>query len=319
MCSNSSRRPSRRRRRGRRERGTRSGRVALTGCPRRCPKPPGSPVMSGLRRRRQRAVSGDKGRSQHAVSLAEPADTLVHSELARHRQDLSPVFEDCDPAADQPAAGRGQRVRRAAHLRRGVMAMVPEGLVLLTSVALRSGSSGWVRSTCSCRSSSPSKDWRADILCLDKTGTLTEGSIVVQSVETIGQAEGVPNALGAIASADPSPNATAPRPARCVRRSTGLAGHGNDPVLVGTQVGAVAFTEQGSWFLGAPDVLLPIAVRPPPRRHGQGAGAGRGASQGRPAWCSSHSRLPLQRRQPTCGPHTASARPPRRQDSLRRH
>ena len=79
--------------------------------------------------------------------------------------------------------------------------------------------------------------WRSvDILCLDKTGTLTEGSIVCV-VETIGRLRGrawtrSARSLPRI----PSPNATALALSRAFVAQPGWHGHERDPVLVGPQV-----------------------------------------------------------------------------------
>ena len=50
---------------------------------------------------------------------------------------------------------------------------------------------------------------RVDVLCLDKTGTITEGSMEVAGVQAVGtDGAKVDAALAAIAASDPDPNAT---------------------------------------------------------------------------------------------------------------
>ena len=67
--------------------------------------------------------------------------------------------------------------------------MVPEGLVLLTSVAFAVGVVRLGKVNVLVQELPAVEGLaRVDVLCLDKTGTLTEGAIVVQSVETIGAA-----------------------------------------------------------------------------------------------------------------------------------
>ncbi len=242
----------------------------LTGESETVPKPPGSPVMSGsfVAAGSGRYQATKVGRDAYAVSLAEEARrfTLVHSELrAGIDRILTYAVFGMVPTAILLLISQLQAEDSVSDALRtsvgGVVAMVPEGLVLLTSVAFAVGvvRLGQVNVLVQ---ELPAVEGlaRVDILCLDKTGTLTEGSIVVQSVETIGQAQGVPDALGAIAAADPSPNATALALRDAFVAQPGWQATGAIPFSSARKWSAVAFTEQGSWFLGAPDVLLPIAV-----------------------------------------------------------
>ena len=242
----------------------------LTGESETVPKPPGSPVMSGsfVAAGNGRYQATKVGRDAYAVSLAEEARrfTLVHSELrAGIDRILTYAVFGMVPTAILLLISQLQAEDSVSDALRtsvgGVVAMVPEGLVLLTSVAFAVGvvRLGQVNVLVQ---ELPAVEGlaRVDILCLDKTGTLTEGSIVVQSVETIGQAEGVRDALGAVAAADPSPNATALALRDAFVAQPGWHATGAIPFSSARKWSAVAFSEQGSWFLGAPDVLLPIAV-----------------------------------------------------------
>src|SRR4029453_14417238 len=54
---------------------------------------------------------------------------------------------------------------------------------------------------------------RVDVICLDKTGTITRGEIEVEAVEPVGGGRGdgrVATALASLAAAPPNPNATLP-------------------------------------------------------------------------------------------------------------
>ena len=139
----------------------------------------------------------------------------------------------------------------------GVVAMVPEGLVLLTSVAMaasvvRLGRRGVLVQDL------PAVETlaRVDVLCIDKTGTLTEGRLVVEGVERLGSDDSYTDALGALAACDPNPNATlravasrfaAPdegwRPGRVVAFSSSRKWSG------------ASFDGMGTWLLGAPEVI----------------------------------------------------------------
>jgi magnesium-transporting ATPase (P-type) len=96
---------------------------------------------------------------------------------------------------------------------------------------------------------------RVDVLCLDKTGTLTEGDIVAEVVEPLVRGDGIEAALGALAAADPLPNATmraiaARFPAPSWRVENRLAFSSS------RGFSAATFSDHGTWLLGAPEVLL---------------------------------------------------------------
>ena len=88
--------------------------------------------------------------------------------------------------------------------------MIPEGLVLLTSVvfaiaAVRFAQRGLIAQELD----SVEMLARADVVCLDKTGTLTDGQLSVATVVHLGGDESnVVAALGALAAVDPHPNST---------------------------------------------------------------------------------------------------------------
>ena len=289
----------------------RSGRAAalevdeslLTGESETVPKPPGAPVMSGsfVAAGSGRYQATKVGRDAYAVSLAEEARrfTLVHSELrAGIDRILTSRCIGIVPTAILLLISQLQAEDsvsgRAAHLGRGRRGDGARGTRAPDERrASRSESFGSARSTCSCRSSPPSKVLaRVDILCLDKTGTLTEGSIVVQSRRDDragrGRAEtrsarsrprtrARTRRLLALRDAFVAQPRVAGRPARS--RSRRLASGARS-----------AFTEQGSWFLGAPDVLLPIAVNVDGDAMAQGAERVEEQARAGRAWCSSRSR-----------------------------
>ena len=118
----------------------------------------------------------------------------------------------------------------------GVVAMVPEGLVLLTSLAFAIAAVTLARRQVLVQEL-PAVEVlaRVDVVCLDKTGTLTEGTIEYDVVEPLGSAAPVDEALGALA-ADPNRNATADRARGRVPRAAGLGADRDDAVLVGAQV-----------------------------------------------------------------------------------
>jgi cation-transporting P-type ATPase E len=145
----------------------------------------------------------------------------------------------------------------------GTVAMVPEGLVLLTSVAFAVGVIRLARRQVLVQEL-PAVEVlaRVDVLCIDKTGTLTEGRLVVESVELLdgstAERDGVHGAaLGALVAADPHPNATlaaigeAFAPPRDGWSATEAV-----PFSSARKWSAASFGGNGTWVLGAPDVLL---------------------------------------------------------------
>ena len=138
------------------------------------------------------------------------------------------------------------------------VAMVPSGLVLLTSIALVAGALALARRRALAKElASVELLARVDTLCLDKTGTITTGEISLAEVIAVdGRDEGfVAAALGALAATDPNPNATlAPIAANYV--DPGWRALHAVPFSSARKWAAAAFDEHGVFFLGAPDILL---------------------------------------------------------------
>lgn len=159
-----------------------------------------------------------------------------------------------------------------------LVGMIPQGLVLLTSIAFAASVTKLARKRALIEEL-PAVEVlaRVDVVCLDKTGTLTEPELEVLSLEAVGAADPrtARMALGSIARMDPadSRNATA-------RALVDAYGQG-----MWTSVGAVPFSSarkwsaadlgaNGVWVLGAPDILLPAGD--PTRERADGM-AGEGA------------------------------------------
>ena len=93
-----------------------------------------------------------------------------------------------------------------------LIAMIPEGLVLLTSVALAISSIRLAAKQTLCQDLYCVEALaRVDVLCLDKTGTITEGSQEITEIVTLDKAFDINGALGAFAGAfqDANPTLTA--------------------------------------------------------------------------------------------------------------
>ncbi|WP_076260582.1 HAD-IC family P-type ATPase [Intrasporangium flavum] len=139
----------------------------------------------------------------------------------------------------------------------GVVGLVPEGLVLLTSVAfLLSAVQLTRRSVLVQQLPAVEGLARVDVVCLDKTGTLTSGEITFEGAEPLaGQEAGaVRLALGALAD-DPNANGTLAAVGASVA-SPGWTRTASVPFSSARKWSGASFERHGTWVLGAPEVLL---------------------------------------------------------------
>jgi len=161
-------------------------------------------------------------------------------------------------------------VRSAA----GLVGLVPEGLVLLTSVAFLLAAVTLTRQQVLVQELPAVEGLaRVDVVCLDKTGTLTVGDIIYEETRLLGdsrldgdlidpsftggdsgQADAI-EALGAIAH-DPNANASMACVAEKVANPTGWERTATIAFNSARKWSAASFADKGSWVIGAPDVLL---------------------------------------------------------------
>ena len=141
----------------------------------------------------------------------------------------------------------------------GVVPMVPEGLVLLTSVAFAVGVVRLGRYKVLVQELPAIEVLaRVDTVCVDKTGTLTEPELRVLGVEPLdAQAPEAETALAALAAADPAPNPTLAAIAAAYPRPPDWPISEVEPFSSARKWSAAHFTGHGTWLLGGPDVLLP--------------------------------------------------------------
>jgi magnesium-transporting ATPase (P-type) len=139
----------------------------------------------------------------------------------------------------------------------GVVAMVPEGLVLLTSSAFAVAVVRLARRRVLVQELPAVEGLaRADVLCLDKTGTLTRGEITFERLDMLGDPDDVEAAIGAMAAADPNPNATLrAMGARFAAPDGWIATH-STPFSSARKYALADFGGHGVWALGAPEILL---------------------------------------------------------------
>jgi len=158
----------------------------------------------------------------------------------------------------------------------GVVAMVPEGLVLLTSVAFMLAAVTLARRKVLVQELPAVEGLaRVDIVCLDKTGTLTEGVIVFDELEPLPDADEAlaREALGALAD-DPNRNATAVALADEFS-SSGWTRTGEVPFSSARKWSAASFDGHGSWIMGAPEMVFTDNASPVRARADELAATGR--------------------------------------------
>ncbi|MGW5849250.1 HAD-IC family P-type ATPase [Streptomyces sp. NPDC055254] len=237
-------------------------------------KKPGDPVMSG-----SFVVAGGGaftatkvGREAYAAQLAEEASrfTLVHSEL---RSGISTILKYVTWMMIPTSIGLiiSQLIVKDTDLKDsiartvgGIVPMIPEGLVLLTSVAFAIGVVRLGRKQCLVQELPAIEGLaRVDVVCLDKTGTLTEGGMDVTELRTLGGAEAgyVTKVLGALGESDPRPNASLQAIIDAYPDSAEWRCTESLPFSSARKYSGASFSEgdgeNNTWLLGAPDVLLP--------------------------------------------------------------
>ncbi|GGJ31445.1 HAD-IC family P-type ATPase [Streptomyces brasiliensis] len=236
-------------------------------------KRPGDRVMSG-----SFVVAGGGaftamkvGREAYAAQLAEEASrfTLVHSEL---RTGISTILKYVTwmmvPAAiglviTQLVVKNDNLKGAVARTIGGIVPMVPEGLVLLTSVAFAIGVIRLGRKQCLVQELPAIEGLaRVDTVCLDKTGTLTEGGMDVTELRSLDGVDEtyVRKVLGALGESDPRPNASLQAIIDAYPDSEDWRCVESLPFSSARKYSGATFSEgdgeNSTWLLGAPDVLL---------------------------------------------------------------
>jgi len=139
----------------------------------------------------------------------------------------------------------------------GIVGMIPEGLILLTSMAFMVGSITLSRKHLLVQELAAIESLaRVDVLCLDKTGTLTKGTLKFSEltyVEGVNQAD-IAEALGGIAYYLPAANATQ-LALQEQYEITSWEASNVIPFSSSKKWSGVSFINHGSWLLGAPDVI----------------------------------------------------------------
>ncbi|MDP2287756.1 MAG: HAD-IC family P-type ATPase [Actinomycetota bacterium] len=139
----------------------------------------------------------------------------------------------------------------------GMVTMVPEGLVLLTSIAMAVSVVRLAQMKVLVQDM-PAVEVlaRVDTICVDKTGTLTEPGMHVRDLVILqGSQQDAEQALGAIAAVESSPNPTLAAVAEAYADPawpiTSMV-----PFSSARKWSSGSFGEHGTWIIGAPEMVL---------------------------------------------------------------
>lgn len=238
-------------------------------------KDPGAQVLSG-----SFVVAGGGayratkvGADAYAAQLAAEASkfTLVSSELRSGiDQILRVITWLLIPAGVLTIVNQlfiSQNGLRAALL--GMVAalvpMVPEGLVLMTSIAFAVGVVRLGQRQCLVNELPAIEGLaRVNVVCADKTGTLTENGMRLAEIRPVEQAPPVSPelVLAALAAHDPRPNASMLAIAEAAPTTPRWSPTAVEPFTSAKKWSGMSFRDDetgagmGNWIIGAPDVLL---------------------------------------------------------------
>ncbi|BCN77510.1 putative cation-transporting ATPase E [Prescottella equi] len=231
-------------------------------------KPIGAQVLSG-----SYVVAGSGayratkvGREAYAAKLAEEASkfTLVHSEL---RSGIDKILKFITylmiPAGlliiYNQLFSSGQALGPALNgMVAALVPMVPEGLVLMTSIAFAVGVVRLGQRKCLVQELPAIEGLaRVDVVCADKTGTLTENGMKLAELRTAKPDDAqAASALAAMAADDPRPNASMLAIREALSDDPGWEPTAVAPFSSAKKWSGQSYGNNGNWLLGAPDVLL---------------------------------------------------------------
>jgi cation-transporting ATPase E len=207
------------------------------------------------------------GRDAYAVKLAEEASkfTLVHSEL---RSGIDKILKFITYLMIPAGAliiynqlfSSSQSLGAALNgMVAALVPMVPEGLVLMTSIAFAVGVVRLGQRKCLVQELPAIEGLaRVDVVCADKTGTLTENGMRLAELRVVdeGDASTLPRVLAALAHDDPRPNASVLAIAEAFPDDPEWTDTAVAPFSSAKKWSGLSYGEHGNWLLGAPDVLL---------------------------------------------------------------
>jgi cation-transporting ATPase E len=155
-----------------------------------------------------------------------------------------------------------------------VVGMVPQGLVLLTSIAFGVSAVTLARRRVLVQQLPAVEGLaRVDVVCFDKTGTLTDGTIAFDQLVAVTDRAAAEAALGALAGGDG--NATIAAIRRAFPPPADWRPAGAVPFSSARKWSAASFAGRGTWVLGAPEIVLAAEDRDTLSQAAAAAGAGK--------------------------------------------
>ena len=138
-----------------------------------------------------------------------------------------------------------------------VIAFVPQGLVLITSITFAVAAMGLARKNVLLQELPAVEGLaRVDVVCFDKTGTLTEGDIEFEAMELVGDSSLGHEEILAYFGNDPDANATAKCLAPAFQGYGDLKHTAAVPFTSVQKWSSFTFERLGTWTLGAPEFVL---------------------------------------------------------------
>ena len=220
----------------------------------------GSFVVSGAGRYVATAVGADAyaARLGAAASEYRKSSSQLRTDINRILLWVTWLFP---PIALITIYGQVRGNQRTSDVVRGVVAslvaLVPEGLVLLTSIAFAVGVLRLSRRRCLVQDLAAIEMLaRVDRVCTDKTGTLTESGMRVRETRPVAATDvAVTAVLGAMAAVDPHPNASMGAIGQSYPVAPNWEVERWVPFSSRTRWSGAAFVGHGCWVLGAPEAL----------------------------------------------------------------
>ncbi|MEC3958485.1 cation-translocating P-type ATPase [Nocardia sp. CDC153] len=235
----------------------------------------GSFVVSGSGAYRATKV----GKDAYAAKLADEASkfTLVKSEL---RSGIDTILKVITylliPAGllsiyNQLVSSKESWRPAVNGMVAALVPMVPEGLVLMTSIAFAVGVVRLGARKCLVQELPAIEGLaRVDVVCADKTGTLTENGMRLAEIRPVGDerltttADGatpsymreLQQVLSALANDDPRPNASMLAIREALPDAPGWSSTAIAPFSSAKKWSGMSYGDHGNWLMGAPDVLL---------------------------------------------------------------
>jgi cation-transporting ATPase E len=231
---------------------------------------PGDELRSGTL-----CVAGEGRQEARAVGAASHAGRLT-AQARRMTTDRTPLQRRIDfvvrlvmalvvlmsGAILAQAALEGFSLLRVVQITAVLSGLVPYGLFFLITLAYTRGAALIAsRGALVQQVNAVEAVSHVDVVCTDKTGTLTTGRLALTEVEPLGEADAAA-ALGAFARSATTPNLTTTALAASLPGS-GWEVRDEVPFASSLRWSGVV-TDDGAWVLGAPDALAPHLARPVP-------------------------------------------------------